>query len=82
MNKIPIKMINFYQKYLSRFLGNNCRFTPTCSHYAKEAYSKHRFFKATWLSTKRILKCNPFGPVGYDPVPESHQHHHSCENHK
>lgn len=46
-----------------------CRFSPTCSAYAKEAISKHGVFKGGYLSVKRILKCHPFHPGGYDPVP-------------
>lgn len=65
-----IRIIRMYQKYLSPLLGNNCRFTPSCSHYSIEAYEKHGFFYASWLTIKRILKCNPWGPFGYDPVPE------------
>jgi uncharacterized protein len=70
MNKFFIKIIEFYQKHISKMLGSNCRHIPTCSQYAKEAYTKHRFLSATYLTTKRILKCNPFGSCGFDPVPE------------
>lgn len=47
-----------------------CRFEPTCSNYAIEAIEKHGIIKGIFLSIKRILKCNPLGPSGYDPVPE------------
>lgn len=69
-NKLFIKLIRIYQKYLSRFLGNNCRHIPTCSNYAIEAYQKHNFFYATYLMIYRILRCNPIGSCGFDPVPE------------
>lgn len=46
-----------------------CRFSPTCSVYAKEAISKHGVFKGGYLAVKRVLKCHPFHPGGYDPVP-------------
>lgn len=70
MNRLFIKIIKFYQKHFSKILGNNCRFTPTCSNYAIEAYQKHNFFYASILSIYRILRCNPFSKGGYDPVPE------------
>ena len=70
MNKIFIKIIKFYQKHFSKLLGNNCRHIPSCSNYAVEAYQKHKFFYASILSIYRILRCNPFGKGGYDPVPE------------
>ncbi|MCL1827566.1 MAG: membrane protein insertion efficiency factor YidD [Candidatus Cloacimonetes bacterium] len=61
-------MINFYQKCISPYLPPSCRFTPTCSNYSKEAFMKYNFFKALYLTIKRILKCNPFHPGGYDPL--------------
>jgi len=70
MNKLMIKLINLYQKYLSKYLGGSCKYLPTCSNYAKEAYEKHNFFYATYLMIWRILRCNPFSKGGYDPVPE------------
>ena len=63
----PIKI---YQKLISPFLGPSCRFTPTCSHYAIEVIDKFGIIKGTLLSVKRILKCNPFGSSGYDPIPD------------
>ena len=63
----PIKI---YQKLISPFLGSSCRFTPTCSHYAIEVIDKFGIIKGTFLSIKRILKCNPFGSSGYDPIPD------------
>lgn len=70
MRKIAILLINFYQKVISRyiFVEAHCRFYPTCSEYAKEAYEKYNFFKATFLTIKRILKCHPFHKGGYDPL--------------
>ena len=63
-----IKIIKLYQKIPGSW-HNSCRFTPTCSNYAKEAINTYGAFKGSILSIKRILKCNPFGPFGYDPVP-------------
>ena len=68
MKKLLISLINLYQKMPLRS-HNSCRFTPTCSNYAKEAINTYGAFKGSILSIKRILKCNPFGPFGYDPVP-------------
>ena len=70
MKKIAIKTIQFYQKHISPTLGSNCKYSPTCSHYAISAYEKHNFFKATGLTIWRILRCNPFSKGGYDPVPD------------
>ncbi len=69
MNRIMIFIVNLYRKYISPALGQNkCRYTPTCSEYAIQAYKKHNFFKATFMSIWRILRCNPFSKGGYDPV--------------
>ena len=64
---LPIKI---YQKIISPFLGHSCRFLPTCSEYSIIALEKHGIFKGTFLSLKRLLKCNPFGSSGCDPVPD------------
>lgn len=61
--------IRFYRKWISPMLGHNCRFTPTCSQYALEALETHGALKGLALSVWRILRCNPFGKFGYDPVP-------------
>lgn len=65
---LVIYIIKFYQKFISPLKGQTCRFYPTCSTYAIEAYKKYGFFKGTILTLKRILKCHPFHPGGYDPV--------------
>ena len=64
-----IFLIWLYQKILSPLLGRQCRFTPTCSHYAMEAFKKYGLLKGFWLSVKRIARCHPWGGHGYDPVP-------------
>ena len=61
--------IRFYQLYLSPLLGPSCRFTPTCSEYARQAILKHGPIKGLGLAIWRILRCNPWGDSGYDPVP-------------
>lgn len=64
-------LIRFYQRYLSRQKAYpTCRFTPTCSSYALEAFEKRGFFVGLLLSVWRILRCSPLSPGGYDPVPE------------
>ena len=68
--KVALLLIRFYQGGISPMLGSNCRFTPTCSQYTYEAIQIHGFIKGIILGVKRILKCNPFYPIGYDPVPE------------
>ena len=71
MKHICIWLIRFYQKFLSPLKGRPCcRFTPTCSAYALQAYQKRGFFVGTALTVYRIFRCNPFCPGGYDPVPE------------
>ncbi|MBD5137120.1 MAG: membrane protein insertion efficiency factor YidD [Lachnospiraceae bacterium] len=70
MKKILIGAIRFYRKYLSGLKKNNhCRYIPTCSQYAIEAIEKYGSLKGTFLSCKRILRCNPFSKGGFDPVP-------------
>lgn len=62
--------IRAYKRWLSPSLGRNCRFTPTCSEYTMEAILTHGCIKGCLLGAWRILRCNPFGRWGYDPVPE------------
>ncbi len=61
--------IVFYQKCISPLTPPSCRFTPTCSEYAKQALKKHGPIKGLVLAVWRILRCNPWGGSGYDPVP-------------
>lgn len=69
MKKLMIALINLYRKYISPMMGQSkCRYTPTCSQYAIDAYNKHNFFKATFMTVWRILRCNPWSKGGYDPV--------------
>ena len=65
-----IWLISLYRKFISPLKPPCCRFTPTCSAYAIEAFQKRGFFAGLILTTWRILRCNPFGRGGYDPVPE------------
>lgn len=61
--------IYFYRYFISPLLGVNCRFSPSCSDYAKDAIIKHGALRGGLLTVKRILKCHPWGNSGYDPVP-------------
>ena len=70
MKKICLKLIRFYQKCISPAKAPCCRFSPTCSAYAIEAFQKRGFFVGFALTVWRILRCNPFCAGGYDPVPE------------
>ena len=63
-------LIRLYQLLLSPFLGNRCRFHPSCSHYALEAVHRFGAMQGSWLAMKRLGRCHPFHPGGFDPVPE------------
>ena len=65
-----ILFIKIYQIFLSPFFGRQCRFTPTCSSYAIDAITKYGCIKGSYLTFKRIIKCNPWGESGFDPVPD------------
>ncbi|MGC6403875.1 MAG: membrane protein insertion efficiency factor YidD [Candidatus Comchoanobacterales bacterium] len=69
INIIPYYLIRFYQYCISPWLPKSCRFQPTCSQYALEAYQQFGFLQASWLVLKRLLKCHPFHSGGCDPVP-------------
>lgn len=71
MKKILIKIINFYQKFISSYMGHigvHCKFEPTCSEYTKKAIEKYGSIKGSIIGIKRILRCNPFSKGGYDPL--------------
>lgn len=74
MKRIALKLIDFYQKKISPTMGKKCRYMPTCSEYAKICYQRFNFFYASYLTAKRILKCNPLFDMKYDPVPEKKSH--------
>ena len=67
---IMIFIIRCYKKFISPMLGNNCRFIPSCSEYAMEAYSEYGFIKGSYLTIFRLLRCAPWRQGGYDPVPK------------
>ena len=67
--RIGIAAVRAYQLALSPFAGGACRFTPSCSEYAIAAISEHGLVKGLGLSLRRVSRCHPFGPAGFDPVP-------------
>ncbi len=69
MKSVLLAIIWFYKKAISPYTRNACRFTPTCSDYAVQAIKRHGALKGLGLSVWRVLRCNPFGKGGYDPVP-------------
>ncbi len=70
MRRLLIFFIDCYKACLSPLLGNNCRFYPSCSEYAREAIEQHGAARGSVLAAVRVAKCHPFHPGGYDPVPE------------
>lgn len=71
LSKIVILIILFYKKMISPLLPRSCRFYPSCSSYSIEALKRHGFLKGMYLSVRRIGRCHPWNPGGYDPVPQS-----------
>jgi putative membrane protein insertion efficiency factor len=69
MKTIFLWLIRFYQKHISVCFPPCCRFTPTCSCYAIQAIERYGALRGGWMAAYRILRCNPFVPGGYDPVP-------------
>jgi len=63
-------LVRLYRLAISPWLGNNCRYEPSCSEYAMDALRIHGAFRGSWLAAKRIGRCHPWGGSGYDPVPE------------
>ncbi len=70
MKVIALALIRFYKRFISPALPSACRFYPTCSVYTYEAIERYGFLRGSWLGMKRISRCHPFNPGGYDPVPE------------
>lgn len=64
-------IVRAYQLCLSPLLGTHCRFAPSCSCYAMDAYASHGVMRATWLTLRRLSRCHPLTPPQYDPVPDS-----------
>ena len=64
-----LMLIRVYQLAISPMLGNRCRFHPSCSDYSMDALRRHGLLKGLWLSARRVGRCHPWHPGGYDPVP-------------
>ncbi|MBP0117917.1 MAG: membrane protein insertion efficiency factor YidD [Candidatus Nitrotoga sp.] len=69
MRSILIRLIGVYQYLLSPLMPPSCRFTPSCSQYARESIARHGAVRGTWLSVRRVIRCNPWHPGGHDPAP-------------
>jgi putative membrane protein insertion efficiency factor len=71
MKIVLLFLLGAYQRWLSPIFGNQCRFAPTCSHYAREAVVRHGALRGAWLALARLARCHPWHPGGIDPVPAS-----------
>ncbi|MFC1955604.1 membrane protein insertion efficiency factor YidD [Chloroflexota bacterium] len=69
MKKFALALIRLYQSTLSRVMAPSCRFVPSCSQYTYEAITKFGFLKGVWLGGRRLIRCHPLHPGGYDPIP-------------
>ena len=69
MKALLLALLRAYQYAVRPLLGANCRFYPSCSDYAKEAVERHGAYHGAWLALRRVLKCHPCHPGGFDPVP-------------
>jgi uncharacterized protein len=69
MRQVAAYLITLYQRLISPLFPPSCRFVPTCSQYAKQAILTHGLARGSYLAARRILRCHPFNPGGYDPVP-------------
>ena len=67
--RIAMTLVGFYRKYISPMFPPSCRYVPTCSEYAMIALQRYGFVKGSWMAIKRICRCHPWHPGGYDPVP-------------
>ncbi len=69
MKRLALGLIKLYKATLSKVLPPSCRFVPSCSMYTYEAIEKYGVVRGIWLGARRIMRCHPFNPGGYDPVP-------------
>jgi putative membrane protein insertion efficiency factor len=69
MKRVALGLIRLYQLTISRVMPSSCRFTPSCSQYGYEVIEKYGLLRGGWLALRRIARCHPFNPGGYDPVP-------------
>ncbi|GAB4177881.1 MAG: membrane protein insertion efficiency factor YidD [Wenzhouxiangellaceae bacterium] len=73
MQRFLIRLIHLYRRFLSPLVGQQCRFTPSCSRYAEQAIMLYGPWRGSWLAFRRILRCQPFCAGGIDPVPGSEE---------
>ena len=66
---IALALIGLYQRLAPPLLRGSCRYTPSCSEYAREAIERHGVWRGVWLGARRLMRCHPLGPSGYDAVP-------------
>lgn len=77
LKSLALLLLRAYKLFISPLLGQTCRFSPSCSSYSMQAIERFGFFKGGYLTTRRLLRCHPFNPGGFDPIPEqfcSHNH--------
>ena len=70
MSRLLVALVGAYRRLVSPLLGQRCRFHPSCSAYAQEALTRYGAARGSWLALRRIVRCQPFHPGGYDPVPD------------
>ena len=76
IRRLFILLVRGYQLLISPFLGNNCRYMPSCSAYTLEAIDKWGPWRGLWMGLRRVARCHPFHEGGYDPVPDPDEHEH------
>ena len=69
IDSLALGLLRLYKQAISPFLPPSCRFVPTCSEYGYEAIERHGMWLGSWLTVRRLARCHPFCPGGYDPVP-------------
>jgi len=74
MRRVALALIRAYQWLISPLLGPRCRFAPSCSEYAATAITEYGLLRGGWMALRRIARCHPFNPGGWDPVPHRHEH--------